>query len=270
MSRTDNAPEFATQEVHLWKIPLAVPKRISDKALAVLSQEERARAAGFGSETLRAKWCVGRAALRTILGRYLRCPSDKVLFQIGEHGKPSLLGTPLYFNFSHSGELALLALAYDAELGVDLEFPTQERPFAKLIERFFSPQEAAALQKLPPAEIPAAFYRCWTRKEALLKGIGAGISMPLKSFTVSMDTKSSTRFVMDALTTEPHAIIDRAWEIVGLELPMPYIGALAIRAHEQADAAISPTEGKGLSTNTSLSMSDSPGAFCWSLRFFDF
>lgn len=270
MFRTNEAPEFAAREVHLWKIPLIPSKRVLRETLAILSQEECTRAASFGSEALREKWCVGRAALRTILGRYLRCPPDKVLFQAGEHGKPLLPGESLHFNFSHSGELAILALAHDAELGVDLEFATPERPFGKLIERFFSPQEAAAIQKLSPAQVPTAFYRCWTRKEALLKGIGAGITMTLKSFTVCIDTESPMTSVLDPLMAVPHATIDSAWKVVELELPMPYIGALAVRARKQRDSSDSPTEIRQLSRDDSWKSMDPLQPACGPLRFFDF
>lgn len=256
MSRISDAPQLAVHEVHLWKIPLAPSESLSEASLAVLSQHERERAAGFVSQALRAKWCQGRVALRAILARYLACEPDAILFRKGEHGKLSLPGAPLQFNFSHSAELALLAIARDAELGVDLEFPTPERPFLKLSERFFAASEAEAIRQLPPEQLCAAFYRCWTRKEALLKGLGAGITLPLQSFTVSID--AGPRVALSA--TSNFSIRNgmdwvQDWILYSLELPAPYCGALALR---------------DLCPQTMLSPPPANPSAAWQMRYFDF
>src|SRR6185295_15890681 len=103
-------------------------------------------------------------------------------FQRGAGGKPELAheGGPaaLRFNLSHGGDLALIALARGRELGVDIEPLRALSDEARLARRVLSPREADAFAALPPDERAAALLRCWTRKEALLKANGCGITVP--------------------------------------------------------------------------------------------
>lgn len=269
MFRTNDTLKFSAHEVHLWQIPLT-PDHFREESLAIFSKPERERAAGFVSEALRLRWCVGRAALRTILARYLACSPDAILFRKGEHGKPTLPRLPLHFNLSHSGDLALLALTRDVEVGIDLEFPAPERPFEKLIERFFSSEEAEAIRRLPPEQLCAAFYRCWTRKEALLKGVGTGISLPLKSFSVGVED-CVRRVSLRAASNLPVPPEQKGlkqnwledWILYALELPAPYCGALALRDPCRKTLPKIPMENLG-SNPVSEPRAE------WELRYFEF
>jgi 4'-phosphopantetheinyl transferase len=91
---------------------------------------------------------------------------------------------PLFFNVSQCENLAVIAISRDVELGVDVERirPMQNMP--SIAARFFSADEAAALENLPSDARSEAFFRCWTRKEAVTKAHGSGLSTPLHSFAV--------------------------------------------------------------------------------------
>jgi 4'-phosphopantetheinyl transferase len=126
--------------------------------------------------------------MRRILSRYLSAQPRELEFVYGPKGKPELSAVQnpdcVRFNLSHSGNLALLAVAKRQELGVDVEFVKTDFGGMEIAERFFSANEVRTLFALDAAERNAAFFACWTRKEAFIKAIGEGLSVPLDSFDV--------------------------------------------------------------------------------------
>lgn len=154
---------------------------------SVLSAEEKARAARFVYDRDAQRFSSRRFRLRQILGAYLSCEPRTISFVAGEHGKPFLHldhNSDLQFNLSHSEDMAVLVVARGLEVGVDVEWirPVEER----IAEHFFSPAEQAALANLPPEWATRGFFECWTGKEAFVKACGAGLSIPLDSFDVSL------------------------------------------------------------------------------------
>src|SRR5262249_44099313 len=103
-------------------------------------------------------------------------------FRYGEHGKPELIDAPpLHFNVAHSECHGLFAVAADAvgAIGIDIEVLRDVADADAIAERFYSAADRAALAALPAADRSAAFLRCWTRKEAYVKGLGLGLAQPL-------------------------------------------------------------------------------------------
>jgi 4'-phosphopantetheinyl transferase len=104
--------------------------------------------------------------MRDILARFTAAPLE---FALQQHGKPHLpLSPELRFNLSHSHELALVAVALDREVGVDIERLRPLPRFAAVADRFFPPSEPAPTDETD-------FFRRWTRVEALLKARGVGL-----------------------------------------------------------------------------------------------
>jgi 4'-phosphopantetheinyl transferase len=123
-----------------------------------------------------------RAEARAALGRVLAAalgedgPPELV---VDENGKPRLAVDPgrLSFNLSHSGGLALVALAPDGvEVGVDVERVKERRDLSRLAARWLPEDDAAAVAAVPPAEQAAVFYPAWTRHEARVKCSGVGLA----------------------------------------------------------------------------------------------
>jgi 4'-phosphopantetheinyl transferase len=115
-------------------------------------------------------WRVGRTraheALRAILRRQTAAPLE---FAVAEKGKPYLPGMPeLKFNLSHSGEMSLVAVALEVEVGVDVERLRPLPEYAAIAERFFPPSLRGVLDERD-------FFRQWTRIEAMLKARGDGL-----------------------------------------------------------------------------------------------
>ena len=149
-----------------------------DSALALLSEDERARAHRFVFDIHRHRFIACRAWLRARLGERLGCAADSLRFDYGPVGKPSLAGgAALRFNVSHSDRFALLAMVDGAEIGVDIERLRPLSHMDALAERVFSAAERAALGRVPADQKLEAFFAGWTRKEAYIKARGEGIGL---------------------------------------------------------------------------------------------
>ncbi len=166
--------------IHVWAVRLDDASVDLDHARAVISLDERARAACFKFDRDRRRYLVAHAALHEILSRYLPIAPLGLSFDTGANGKPrlsqALAPSGIEFNLSHSNEMALLAVCYKREVGVDIEYVKEQFAFQEVAERFFTPREVAAMRGLPSHLQRQAFFKCWTSKEAFLKAKGTGLS----------------------------------------------------------------------------------------------
>lgn len=177
-------------EVHVWLVALDQSESHLQSLKAILSTDEQNRANRFHFKKDHDHYIAGRGALRVILGRYLNLEANRLRFSYTYYGKPALEkefeGDSLRFNLSHSHGLALLAVTRDRELGVDIEWIRPGVADEGIAEHFFSATEVRVLRGLPKGMQDQAFFNCWTRKEAYIKAIGEGLSMPLSVFDVSL------------------------------------------------------------------------------------
>jgi 4'-phosphopantetheinyl transferase len=168
--------------------------------------------------------------LRDVLGRYLRTNPGEITFAYNAFGKPDLgpvFGSRLTFNLSHSAGLALIAIAADSNVGVDLECIRAQCDYAEIARRFFSAVEIDHLHALPSHLYAEAFFNCWTKKEAYLKARGEGLSIPLNSFSVPLTTNPA--HTPADLYRAPHDSVPASRCSLYTLQPAPgYIGALAI------------------------------------------
>jgi len=214
-------------EVHVWFGTLAVEPQELARLQRFLSPDERKRAERLLTPLLRERFVAGRGFLRETLGSYLELPPEEVVFAYGEHGKPYLpveSGQGLSFNLSHGGDAVLLAVARGRQMGIDIEKVRHDLPFQAMASRYFSPRERDELFGLPPDRQMHAFYRCWTRKEACLKGWGTGFSRPSDSLDIPFLTADPTAIVMK----HPHSGESGVWWIADLPVPPGHLAALAV------------------------------------------
>ena len=165
-----------------------------------------------------------RGILRDILGRYLDSEPRELQFRYGPHGKPALcgaVGAPVAFNVSHSHDLALFAFSGGRDLGVDIEAIRPMPDGEDIASRFFSAREVACLRSLPAAIRNAAFFTCWTRKEAYLKALGDGLARPLDGFDVTFGPGEAAR-----LTVAGDAGESARWSVAPLPAPAGYAAAV--------------------------------------------
>jgi Phosphopantetheinyl transferase len=221
-----SVPGLATDQIHVWRVPLNQnPTRIPELN-AVLSPDERARAERFRFDKDRNQFIESRAALRLLLSQYLNISPTGLTFAKAAHGKPALANgqsnSGLRFNLSRRDGLALVAIARNREIGVDVELIQSGLPIFEIANVSFSENELAELQSLPEAQQAAGFYNCWTRKEAYVKARGEGFSFPLKEFDVSL-TPGVTAELLEVRGSKTE--VDR-WTMQELSAGESYVAAL--------------------------------------------
>lgn len=220
-------PPFPPGEVHVWRIDLEGAV-LAPALLPLLWAEERDRAARFHFARDRDRFIVTRGALRCILAHYLVLSPHDVCFRYGPHGKPALDPgqnvADLRFNLSHTDGLALLAVAAERDLGIDVERVRTGMAREGIAEQFFTRAEVAALRALPPDIQDDAFFACWTRKEAYVKARGEGLSIPLDQFAVSLAPGEPAALLHVALA--PDEV--KRWSFHDLDAGPSYRAALLV------------------------------------------
>lgn len=201
--------------------------RGAPSACAALDAAERERAARFHRDADRERWTIGRLALRRVLGERLGREPGGLVLDTGPHGKPYLAGGPA-FNLSHSGEDLVIAVAETTPLGVDVE-PLRTLPDWRALATIICTEgELATLERLDPGARPHALLALWTRKEALLKGVGVGIARHLRDVEMSAEPDCADALLSSRLAAASPAL----WRVlaVGLGPEAPdALCALAVR-----------------------------------------
>jgi len=219
---------LSSAAIHIWEFPLSISQSAFTSLARLLSPDEQTTASRFRFERDARRFTVARASLRAVLTGYTRSPARDLQFVYSQHGKPALAHSPqdIRFSVSHSGDLALLAVARSREVGVDLEVIREDVETDKLAQRFFSVRERESLHLLPSQHRVPAFFRCWTCKEAFLKAQGVGLSRSLESFDVEVDPARSARLI----STRPNPGESESWSLHDVEMPPAYAAAVAVEA----------------------------------------
>jgi 4'-phosphopantetheinyl transferase len=174
--------------VACWVASLEVTHARVRAGEALLSAPEIERAARFGTEDLRARYVLGRGALRMVLANRLRCHPRDVPLRRGYRGRPFVEGADgLDFNVSHTRDVALIAVAERARIGVDVEHEDRRTNAEGLARKFLTERERAALAALDADERRRRFLRSWTCKEAMSKATGDGIAAPFRRIDIDID-----------------------------------------------------------------------------------
>lgn len=216
--------------VHVWQVDLERPPDEVVRLERLLPAAELRRAARQPFEARRRDLVISGAALRSILAAYLDADPRQTHFLIDPGGKPRLdpawSSAPLSFNLTHSRGRALVAVTLEREVGVDVERLRRDLPMDRLAARFFSPREIAALRVMPEGVRAAAFFACWTRKEAYVKACGTGLfgGRPLQSFAVSVEPGAG----QVRLEIPGHDQEAARWRIESLDGGPGYAAAIAV------------------------------------------
>lgn len=165
-----------------------------------LSADELARAERFHFEVDRQCFILARGALRKTLSLELKLSPTQIIFDYEENGKPFLPGMHLHFNLSHTRRAFLIGFSFHHKLGVDLEDSTRDIVLEDISATVFSQAERDYLSQLPSERKQFGFYRSWSRKEAFVKGLGLGISMPLTSLSLTQSDEPQLSFEWEQTT----------------------------------------------------------------------
>ncbi|MFL5345711.1 MAG: 4'-phosphopantetheinyl transferase family protein [Hyalangium sp.] len=233
MSSSPSTPalmSLAPDEVHVW---ITEPERIEQPRLleaywGVLSPQEREQQRKFYFEKHRRQYLVSHALVRLTLSRYEAVRPEAWAFRTNAYGRPEVMGegSPrLHFNLSHTDGMAVVAVALDAEVGVDVEDAQRHGETVMLADRYFAPAEVAALRALPVELQQERFFEYWTLKEAYIKARGMGLSLPLGQFAFELRPGQLPRISFDPrLRDDPEG-----WQFVQLRPSARHQAALAVR-----------------------------------------
>ncbi|MEC7584666.1 MAG: 4'-phosphopantetheinyl transferase superfamily protein [Planctomycetota bacterium] len=203
-------------EIHVWAAPLVGSGASFE---ATLSPQERRRAEQYRVIDHRRRYTIAHGVKRAILGGYAGVDPASLEFEGAGHDKPRLLGHDYSFNLAHSSKLVLIAVGRD-EVGVDVEKTRYVENLLDMARENFSKQEYGAIQRCDEPDRLAAFYRCWTRKEAFVKALGTGSPALLRAFDVSLDEEP--RFLAFREGAE-----ERDWGVWDVSPGPGYVAAVA-------------------------------------------
>ena len=210
----------------------AAPEAVRTSA-ALLSDAERHRARRFAFDRDASRFILARARLRELLAMRLGVRAEAVEFEYGAHGKPALsrqfADSDLYFNVSHCDDVAAYAFACGHAIGIDVEAVREIGDADAIAARHFSRCENATYRTLKPCERPLGFFNCWTRKEAFVKALGEGLSMPLDGFDVTLAPGEPAQVLRIG-----HTPGDSGWSLDSLCPAVGYVVAIASRGYEAA------------------------------------
>lgn len=211
--------------IQIWQISLAVSEDTSQRYFSCLSETEKARANRFRFADDKRRFVVARGTLRHLLAQQLKQTPQAVNFCYGEFGKPGIESTQnsatqsLQFNISHSGEVALCALARQRAVGIDIEKIKPMQRLDSMMARCLVAKEQARVEQENTANQTRAFLQHWTCKEAYLKAIGLGLTQSMKSVEVSFNPPQ--------LVTVPNDCSE-GWQLHTVAVPNGYAGALVV------------------------------------------
>ena len=218
----------AIGEVHIWTAR-RTPQGADFAAFQdVLSPSEKAAANRFVQERHRLSYVFSHGVLRNILSSYVERAPGEIRFEHNSFGKPRLAdlepGNATQFNMSHSGDVVVVAVTTGRHIGVDVELMRPISEFASIARGHFTAQECAFIHSSPAGIQQTAFFTCWTRKEAVIKAVGKGLSIPLNTFDAYIALGQEGRSLR--LPAEAPAV--EAWWLTDLTVPPGYVGAVAV------------------------------------------
>lgn len=217
--------DFSADTILVWHCSFEAHTSYILEYFELLSTDEKQKASRFKFEKDKHCYIITRGILRTLLGRYLNMAPDTITFKYTSFGKPDLdFENVLKFNVSHSGTMAAFAFFQNQEIGVDIEKVRDDFDLLELAQNFFSKTEITALEKQAQKEVPRAFYRCWTRKEAFIKAEGSGLSFPLDQFAVTLDDDHKA----ELLETKWNPEEKQEWSLFSFTPADGYIAAVAV------------------------------------------
>ncbi len=213
-------------EIHMWiaRLDLDDDEALDGEPTIDLSADEMRRAARFKFARDRDCYVRAHAVLRRLLGRYLGVAPSEVRIVQSSTGKPGLVDdSALTFNLSHTRTFALFGFSRQGLIGVDVEHVRSSVDILSLAERFFTASESALITNANAHDRLRYFFTAWVRKEAVVKAVGRGLSIPLSAVDVAPGDPATLRSAR--LDEDPPS----DWEVIDLPAPVEHLAATDIR-----------------------------------------
>jgi len=227
MQSFESTPFLSSQSIHIWTVNVDFENSEKIRYYSqFLSPDELKKANNFRFNKDRYCAITARYVLRMLSSKYLNIDIKDIEFSYGDKGKPKYnFETSLQFNISHSEAMILLGFVHNNDLGVDIEFIKPNFDPIEIAEHFFSLQEIEELKQREKSDLDNAFFRCWTRKEALIKATGDGLSFPLHKFSVSMDRDDKAEILNMSWNEDP-----KSWMMYSFKPKQDYIAAITLKS----------------------------------------
>ncbi len=175
---TDENVQLEMDHLHIWRCDLQEPVD-SGVLRSLLSKDEVARSERLMIPEKRISFLAGRAALRIILGLYVKTASQSIRFHYLHDGKPVIsdenLASQVHFNLAHSGKWMVLAVSRKNKVGIDIEEIRPIKSTSWALETLFHEKDKKAILKMPQPLQDSTFLRAWTTLEATKKLHGVGL-----------------------------------------------------------------------------------------------
>ena len=213
----------------VWYGNLSVSPQKLAEFKNILSSDELARSDRFKFPVHRDRYIAARGSLRCLLANYLGIAAKDIRFNYGAHGKPEIADTQLWFNLSHSEDMAIYCFSASCLVGVDLEYLGKEVNCDHISQRFFSQQEAELIYSLPEAQKKQTFFQLWTAKEAYLKAIGKGLCGGLDKIEVAINSLRKSKII----AIHNNDKTDHNWYLHCFQPQINYIATVATQKQPQ-------------------------------------
>lgn len=193
----------------------------------ILDQTEQQHANSIKNVQLHRRYVEVHARLRILLGDAVNTAPEQLRIQKAEFGKPYLVDYPdLTFNLSHTGNMMVVAIAYNCELGIDIEQCKPRENLAALVDKCFAEEEKSYWQDTPVPQQTQVFYRFWTRKEAFVKATGRGIALGLRQCVINPQNPRELLRIPDGYGQASE------WLIKDIDLGESICGAVAAKSKD--------------------------------------
>jgi len=214
-------------KMHIWSCVLNESELVVNNYYAVLSDDEKLRAANFKLKEIRDRWILARGLLRVLLAKYQQCVPQEIEFRYNEFGKPfassNSNGNNISFNLAHSNKLVVYIFTQNISVGVDVEKVEELSDIVGVINLCFSDYEKKWFDKVPPAKRKEIFYSVWTSKEAYIKAIGKGFAFSPER--ISLDINSYKELFFKEIIGDKDF---KKWKLISFEPRTDFISSIVV------------------------------------------
>ena len=186
-----------------------------------LSLNEQKQAKSYYNQLLTDRYIISHGILRYILGYYVDQPAYRLEFVNNEYGKPFLKGHNIQFNMAHSNDVVCYVVTFKNNVGIDIEFYDNTFDIIAISTLVLTKQEIELLQSLNSEEKYKTFYTLWTKKEALVKTMGKGLSYPVNTISAIKLLSCNHIFL-----TDEDSKLQKKWYCYELKTSMHYFGSI--------------------------------------------
>ena len=217
--------------IHIWSANLEQPEAIIEGYYSILSDHEKKEVDRYKTEGFRNRRIISMGLLRILISKYTNYRPNEVIFYYNEFGKPSILpdsdGTKLFFNLSHSGNIAVFVFSGNREIGIDVEKVVGLADMEGVIDLCFSGSEKKWFSKLPSAKKEEMFYKIWTCKEAYIKAIGKGLSFSPNR--IILDRRDNDELFIKKINGDEDF---NRWKLITFKLYYDFISSVVVENHD--------------------------------------